>query len=293
MSSNKHITRNIITHGIMIAFSLICIIPFILLITTSFTDEDTLIQLGYAFFPKKWSIDAYAYLQLQAGLILNAYKITIVTTVIGTFVSILITALYAYPISRRDFSHRSFFTFIVFLTMLFNGGLVPTYLVYTQIFHIKNTLLALMVPRLLMSGFSVLIMKSYFSINIPDAVIESARIDGAKEIKIFTNIIIPMSVPIFAVIGIMSCTGYWNEWNNGLIYVTDSRLYTIQNLLNRIMRDISFVLSNNDMNTQTSRIPQSGVRMAIAVVGAVPLLLVFPFFQKYFIKGINIGAVKG
>lgn len=284
----------IITHVSMTLFSLACLLPFLLMITASLTEEITLIQNGYRFLPKQWSLSSYRYLSHQFNMISHAYLITVLTTIVGTSVNLMITSLMAYPLSRRDFKYRNHVTFFVFFTMLFNGGLVPTYIMYTQIFSIKNTIWGIIVPRLLMSAFYVLIVRTYFMTSIPEAVIESARMDGATEFGVFFRIVMPMSLPILATVGILVCVNYWNEWYNGLIYITDSKLYSLQNLLNRLIRDIQFILTADIRADETLKnIPQTGVRMAIAVIGTLPILVAYPFFQKYFIKGIAIGAVKG
>lgn len=283
---------------IILAFvSLSYILPFLLLIISSLTDNSTLQLYGYSFFPKKFSLSAYDYLWTQRAMVLQSYGISIFNTAVGTSVSLILTALLAYPLSRKDFPLHQGLTFIVFFTLLFNGGLVPTYMIYVQIFHIKNTLLAYLFPSLLMNGFNVLLMRTFFATNIPMAVIESAKIDGAGEIRTFTSIVLPLSLPILATIGLLVGVGYWNDWYNGLIYITDVRLYSIQNLLNMILQDIQALATNAALagraGTNISQIPTVSVRMAIAVIGTIPILVIYPFFQKYFEKGITIGAVKG
>jgi putative aldouronate transport system permease protein len=181
--------------------------------------------------------------------------------------------------------------------MLFNGGLVPSYLLYTNYFDFKNTLLALIIPGLLMNGFFIILMRTFFATSIPTAIIESAYIDGAKEWKIFYRIVLPLSTPVLATVGLFYVILYWNDWFNGLIYLTDSKYYSLQNLLNRILLDIQYLQSSTQAGSQTSdlaaRIPLASMRMAMAVIGVIPLLIAYPFFQKYFAKGLTVGAVKG
>ena len=180
--------------------------------------------------------------------------------------------------------------------MLFNGGLVPTYIMYTRYLHIKNTLWALLIPSLLVSAFYVIMMRTYFNTNIPEAVIEAARIDGAGEWRILFPIVLPMRLPMIATMALLIGLGYWNDWKNGLYYLTDSRLYSIQNMLNQMLKDIQFLKSGADASAAADiaqDMPSVGIKMAIAVVGALPVMIVYPFFQKYFVKGITIGAVKG
>jgi putative aldouronate transport system permease protein len=269
----------------------------LLLIISSFTDEATILQNGYSFFPKKTGLAAYAYLFSQQGFIFNSLRISFFITVLGTASSLLITSLLAYPLSRRDFPLRVPLSFVVFFTLLFNGGLVPTYLTYTQIFHIKNTIFGLMIPNLLMNGFNVILVRTYFATNIPESILESANLDGAGEWLIFFRIVLPLSLPILATVGLMSGLAYWNDWYNGLIYITKSELFSLQNILNRMLQDVQFLQSNSSMSsnlaTELSKIPTTTVRMAIATVGALPILIIYPFFQRYFVKGIVIGAVKG
>lgn len=284
------------SHIVLLIITLSCIVPFVLLIMSSITDEQSIVRYGYSFFPKEFSLEAYRYLGLKSSEILRAYGITVFITLVGTTASLSITSMLAYPLSRKDMPGRNLLTFAVFFTLLFNGGLVPTYLIYTQIFDLKNTIWALIVPGLLMNGFNVLLMRTFFMTSIPVPVLESANIDGAGEIRTFISIVLPLSLPIMATIGLFQTIAYWNDWFNGLVYITDSKLFSIQNILNRILADIQFLASGAlDSNTSqaTQALPSTTVRMAIAVIGVLPILLVYPFFQKYFVKGITIGAVKG
>lgn len=281
---------------IMMAVAIACLIPFSLLIISSISSEASIIQNGYTFFPEEFSMKAYGYLGEHWSELGRAYGITVFITVVGTAASLAITSMLAYPISRSDLPLKNMFAFIVFFTLLFNGGLVPTYLIYTQIFHLKNTIWALLIPGLLMNGFNVLLMRTFFMTSIPPALLEAASIDGAGEIKIFYRIVLPLSLPIMATIGLFQAILYWNDWFNGLTYLTDPQLFSIQTILNRMMTDIQFLTSNSNLSAaaseQIAEIPSTSVRMAIAVIGVLPILLAYPFFQKYFIKGITIGAVK-
>jgi len=283
-------------HAAMILGALACLFPLALLTVSSFTDEQTIIRNGYSFIPEQWSFAAYDYLWNKSSDIARAYGITLFITVIGTIGGVLICALLAYPLSVRQFRARNIFSFLVFFTLLFNGGLVPTYLVYTQLFGMKNTLLALIVPGLLMNGFNILLMRSYFLTSIPAPVLESATIDGAGQLRTFWSIVLPLSLPILATVGLFQVVLYWNDWFNGMVYVTDSKLFSLQNMLNRILTDIQFLSSNQigaRVGQSVAKMPSETVRMAIAVIGVVPLLIAYPFFQKYFVKGLIIGAVKG
>lgn len=292
MSSKADRTVQIVAYAVLLFVTVVSVIPFVLLIASSFTSEAALVKYGYSFFPKEFSLEAYRYLLQNSGEILRAYGITVLVTVVGTAVSLLITSMLGYGLSRREVPFRGFLTFVVFFTMLFNGGLVPTYLVYTQVFNLKNTLWALIVPGLLMNGFNVLLMRTFFMNSVPEAVIESARIDGAGEFRIFFGIVLPLSLPIIATISLLQVIIYWNDWFNGLVYITDSRLFSIQNLLNRMMSDIQFLSSHNLHTGQFAQVPSTAARMAIAVIAVIPIIAAYPFFQKYLVKGLALGAVK-
>ncbi|MEC0308905.1 carbohydrate ABC transporter permease [Paenibacillus lautus] len=284
-------------HVILGLFAAACLIPFALLIVSSLSSEASIIQNGYSFFPTELSLDAYHYLWTHVGELGRAYGITVLITVIGTAVSLAISSMLAYPLSRHDMPLKNFWTFFVFFTMLFNGGLVPTYMVYTQLFDIKNTLFGLLIPGLLMNGFNVLLVRTFFMTSIPSALLEAASIDGASEIKTFYRIVLPLSLPIMATIGLFQAIAYWNDWFNGLIYLTDTRLFGIQTILNKMMTDIQFLTSNSNLASTGAgqaimELPSTTVRMAIAAIGVLPILIAYPFFQKYFVKGITIGAVK-
>jgi len=270
----------------------------ILMLTSSFTDNDVLIAEGYSYFPSKWSAYAYEYIFSTGNSVMRAYLVSIILTMVGTSLALAITTLLAYALSKKDLPGKGILTFLVVFSMLFNGGLVPTYIVYTKIFHLNNTFWALLIPGLLMNGFNVMLMKSYFCSSIPDEILDAAYIDGANEVKTFWKIVIPLSKPILATIALFAGIAYWNDWMNGYIYVTKrTELYSVQNLLNRMMQNIQF-LSQSSSNVQNanvglSSIPLASVRMAMATVGILPIIIVYPFVQKYFVKGITLGGVKG
>lgn len=290
----KNKTGQIVLNVIFILLVIITVAPLLLLISSSFTDEATLLQKGYNFFPGKFSLGAYQYLFSSGEKIFRACGITVFVTFIGTMLSLCLTMSLAYPLSRKELPYRTFFSFYVFFTMLFNGGLVPTYMMWTQTFGIKNTIWALIVPRLLLSAFHVIMMRSYFQNSIPDSLIEAARIDGGGEFKILLRIILPLSKPMIATIALLVGLNYWNDWMNSLYFVTDEPLFSIQAMLNTIMTNIQF-LANSPAGTGGvgAALPTAGVRMAIAIIGVVPILCIYPFFQKFFVKGIVVGGVKG
>lgn len=284
-------------HIVMAILSLCCIFPFLLLIMSSITDEQELIRNGYTLFPKALSLNAYQYMFKSSNKIISAYGITILSTVVGTVCGLSMTILMAYPLSRRDLPGRNGLAFYVFFTMLFSGGLVPTYIMYTRYIKVSNTIWALIIPSLMVNAFYVIMMRTYFSTNIPEAVIEAARIDGAGEFRILLTIVLPMSIPMVATMTLLIGLSYWNDWKNGLYYLQQNKsLYSIQVLLNDMLRDVQALKSGMDAAAAaeiTANMPSTGIKMAIAVVGVLPVLVVYPFFQKYFVKGITIGAVKG
>lgn len=294
-SKNERIFQFIINFCLIIMIILV-IIPIWLLIAGSVTDDSSLVSNGYSLIPKVFSLSAYEYLFFKSKDILHALGISFFITGFGTAVSLVITPLLAYPLSRRDFIARNTISFFVFFTMLFNGGIVPSYIMWTQFFHIKNTVWALIIPNLLMNGFSVIMMKNYFAQNIPVELIEAGKIDGAGEFYIFHKVVLPLSLPIMATIGLLVGIGFWNDWTNGLYYVNDSNFFSLQNLLNRILTNVQFLASSTQISQSggaNMKLPAVSIRMAIAVVGVVPIMTLYPFFQKYFVKGITIGAVKG
>ena len=283
----------IFVHFIMILMVVVCLYPFAIMFMSSFASEASIIKYGYNLIPKEFGMDAYDYLLKRPMLIIRSYSITLVTTAIGTVVGLLMSIFLAYGLSIRNLPGRSALAFYVFFTMLFSGGLVPTYIMWSQWFHIKNTLWALIVPRMMVNAFQVIVMRSYFQANIPDELKEAARIDGASEFRILFQIVLPVAKPIIATIGLMIALGYWNDWMNGLYYVTDSKLFSIQQLLNRILSDAQYLSQNTDNVEVSTTIPTNSLKMALAAVGSLPLMVLLPFFQKYYVKGLTIGALKG
>ncbi len=276
--------------------TILTVLPFILIFMASITDESWLAQNGYSFFPKKFSLNAYRYLLNQYHTIGRSYLVSICITAVGTVINLVLTTMFAYPLSRKDFRYRNVLSFILFFTMLFNGGIVPSYLVWTRAMHIKDTYFALLCPNLLMGAFNVLLVRNYYTTNVPTAVVESALLDGATEMQIFRKIMLPLSVPVNVTVGLFAGLAYWNDWTNALYYVDDPKYYGIQNMLMRIMQNITFLSSGQAskvVDTSAITIPSVGIRMALAVVGIIPILIAYPFLQKHLIKGVVVGAVKG
>ena len=293
MRSGEQIRWRLAAHIILSIMSLLALLPFILLIISSFTDESAALANGYSYFPVKWSTLAYDYILKEASVLGRAYGMTLFVTAAGTSINLLISSLLAYMLSKRGLPGGKVLNFAVIFTMLFNGGLVPTYLVYTGTLQIKNTIFALIVPNLLLSAFMIMLLRNYFEHSIPESLYESAYIDGAGEFYTFFKIVVPLSKPILATVGLLVAIAYWNDWQNGLYYLSDTRLYTIQNILNDINRNIQFLAANSVTGVNIAELPTTTVRMSIAVVGILPILILYPFFQRYFVKGITMGAVKG
>jgi putative aldouronate transport system permease protein len=275
-------------HLVFAIFSAFCLVPFLLIVSASFTDENAIIREGYKFIPSAFSLDSYRFLYVKSSDILNAYGISVFITAVGTIASLLLMTLLAYPLSKRDLPMRNFFSFFVFFTMLFSGGLVPTYLIYANVLDIDNTLL-------LLSAFYVILLRTFFTVSIPEEILESAHMDGAGELRIFAQMVLPLSLPVLATVGLFQVINYWNDWYNGLIYISDTKLYSVQVMLNTILLNIQYLLANADFagRLEDDIIPAQGVRLAIAVIGVLPILIAYPFFQKFFVKGLTVGAIKG
>ncbi len=272
---------------------LLFLLPILLIIIVSLTSDTAIIRYGYSFWPKEFSLEAYNYLWSDRIRIGRAFLLTIAVTAVGTLLSLLLMSLLSYVLSRKEYILKNVLGFYVFFAILFNGGLVPTYMMYTQYFHIKNTYAAYLIPNLLVSGFFVMMMRTYFSSSIPDEIIESARVDGAGEIRIFARIAAPMAKPIFATVGLMQAINYSGDWYNGLQYITNDKLFTLQNLLNRILQNVQALRSETVIGDAMASMPLESARMAMAVIGILPIIVAYPFFQQYFVKGITVGSVKG
>lgn len=282
---------------ILMLYSLLALFPLVLLFVASFSSEKSIVQNGYTLIPDSWSLEAYKYLFTARSQILHAYGVTILVTAVGTTLGLFFTILLAYVLSRKDMPGRNALNFFVFFAMIFNGGLVPTYLMWTEVFHIKNTLWAQILPGLLVNGFYVFVARTYISRSIPSELIEAGKIDGASESRIFFRIIMPLCKPIMVTVGLFIGIEYWNNWTNGLYYISDSKYYTVQNVLTTMMNNLQFLSQNSNVAARFSgaaaRAPSTTVRMAIAVVGLLPILIIYPFVQRHFTKGIVLGAVKG
>jgi putative aldouronate transport system permease protein len=279
----------LVVHFFLLLFSIMALVPFVMLLSASFSSEVSFGKYGYTLFPQDFSLEAYEYLFNDFGQIINSYFITIVVTFIGSSMGLLIMSLLAYSISRKDFKFRKPLSFYVFFTMLFNGGLVPWYILITQYLHMKNTIFALILPYLVVPWF-VLLLRTYFA-GLPTELFEAAKIDGASEWRVFFQIAIPLSTPALATIGLFSMLQYWNDWWLALLFIDDRKLFPLQYLLYTIQSNIDAISQNPEMNMGII-IPTQGVRMAMAVLAIGPIIFAFLFVQKYFVRGITLGGIK-
>lgn len=275
--------------GTMIAA---CVIPFTLLLAGSITDEIAITSQGYSLIPAKIGMEAYQYIVNHLATFSKAAVISVGVTVIGTITHTVLAAALAYPLSKKDLPGRGVFSFLVIVTILLNGGLVPTYLVYTQVLGIKNTFWALLIPTLLLNGYSVILMRNFYMGSVPEGMLEAARIDGASEWRIFIKMVLPVSKPMLTTVALMAGMAYWNDWNNGLYYITDADKMGLQNVLNSIIKNAQFLSANVGSVNSNTVIPVESLRMAVAIFAVVPMVLAYIFLQKYFIAGMTMGAVK-
>ena len=286
---------NFILNIIFALISAACIIPFIFVLIISFTSEDYIKTNGYSFLPKEWSFEAYEYIFSSSASIINSYGITIFVTVTGTVLGVLVMAMFAYAISRRSFAYRGFFTKLIFIPMLFSGGMVSSYLVITKFLGLKNSLLALILP-ICVSSFNIIILRTFFKTSVPEAILESAKIDGASEWRTFLKIVLPISIPGIATISLFAL-GYWNDWFNAMLYIDEGALMPLQYILIRIEKSVEFLATNasalgSNTTSIAATLPKETSKMAIVVISTLPIIITYPFFQRYFVSGLTIGAVK-
>lgn len=290
----KNKIAQIIINIVLVAACFLIIYPLLLVIGVSLTDEKTLLYSGYQVIPSNFSLEAYKYVFKNPTTIIDAYKVTFAFSVIGTALSVLLMAMLAYPLTKKELKGRNFVSFLLFFTMLFSGGLVPSYILITRYLHLGDTIWVYILPSMI-SVWYTFMMRTFFN-DLPKEIFESALVDGAGEFRIFFRMVIPLSKPVIAAVALFIFLGKWNDWFTSLLYINDPKLVSLQYLLQKIMNDIKLLSENSgNMSIQkdTSSIPTESVRMAMAIVVAGPALLVFPFFQKYFVKGLTIGSVKG
>jgi putative aldouronate transport system permease protein len=275
-------------------FAASCLLPFIMMTAASFEDERTLVTLGYSVFPRKFSLDAYRAIFQQGGEILGSYVVTILLTVIGTSVGLFFTALTGYVLQRPDFAHRNWVSLFLYFTTLFSGGLVAFYLLITRYLHLKNSYLAILLPSIL-SAWNIIMMKNFIRGSIPHTISEAAEIDGASPFKTFVQIILPMSKPALATIGLFIALGYWNEWYNSMLFLDTSVKYRpLQLVLYNLINKANYLKNSlAGKNITVQELPLETVKMATAVLATAPIVAAYPMVQKYFVKGITVGSVKG
>ncbi|MCX2455872.1 carbohydrate ABC transporter permease [Lacticaseibacillus nasuensis] len=276
-------------------FALSCILPFVFIIILSLTKETDITQFGYQFWPKHWSLGSYRYLGNMGGQIFKSLAVTIFVTVVGTVINTTFVSTYAYAISRPNFKFARFFTIFALISLLFTPGMVPTYLVVTKMLGLQDNVWSLILP-MSFSVWNVLIMRTFYMTSVPEAIVESARMDGASEFRTFRSIVVPLAVPGIATISLFTTLSYWNDWFNALLYMSSSTWIPLQYLLVKIQNDISVLAQQAAQGGATqiaNQIPQEGMRFAVVVVATLPIAITYPFFQKYFVKGMTIGGVKG
>lgn len=294
MNQNKLTVSKVLIHLIFIFLTVCCILPLLIVLGISLTDEKTLILEGYHLFPRNFSWDAYKYVFTGGASVMRAYWVTIVTTVVGTFIHLLTTAMLAYALTRKEVTARNFISFLVFFPVLFSGGMVPSYILMVRYLHLKNTWTALICAGLV-GPMNVIIMKNYFR-TVPESLIESARIDGSNEYRTLFQIVLPLCTPVLATVGLFTAIGYWNNWMQCSLYIEKSDLFTLQYLLQSLMRNIKSIMANMDkvkgLEQAAKMLPSEGARMATCILSIGPIILLYPLIQKYFEKGLTIGAVK-
>lgn len=293
MQSKRTVT---LIHILFILFSLLFVVPFLLVIAISLSNEQDIISDGYRLIPQTFDLTAYRVVFENSAQMANSYLVTTFQAGFGTLASVFIMSLCAYPLSRATFRWRGPITFFIFFTMLFGGGLIPAYILNTQYLGLGNTVWIYILPSLA-NAFHIIIFRTFFQ-GLPTSIIESAKMDGAGEFRIYWQMILPISKPVIATLALLNVLGKWNEWFTALIYIRDTDLYTLQYLLQRILQKVEFIRQIADempagVDPETFKLPTETVRFAMAVIAAGPLLVVFPFFQKYFAKGLTIGSVKG
>jgi multiple sugar transport system permease protein/putative aldouronate transport system permease protein len=278
-----------------VLFGIFCLIPLWVALVSSFSNENTLVREGYRLWIKNFDLTSYRLIFTGTNDVMNAYLVTIATTAGGVALTLLLTSSLAYPLSVPGLKYRNRIAFFAYFTMLFNGGLVPNYILTTRFLHMRNSIWVLIIPGAL-NAYNMFLMRNYFA-SIPQSLAESAKIDGATDIRIYRSIILPLAKPILATIGLFAAMGYWNEWYKVLLYIDNRKLFTLQFLIMRLQQQVDFLSSSLNPAARSSMgsvaVPTIGIRLATAMISIGPIILLYPFLQKYFIKGIMVGSVKG
>lgn len=288
--SLEEIIFNIVALTVTTLFALACLLPIWLTVSGSFTSERAIYQ-GLRLIPAELSLEAYKLILKTPGDMINAYKVTIIIVAVGTALGLILTSMTAYVLYRKDFKYRNGFAFFYFFTTLFSGGLVPSYIL-TCTLGLRNTYTVLIISGVF-SVFNMIVMRTYFTGNIPQALVESAKIDGADDFRIYASIIMPSAGPILATIGLLLALAYWNNWNTAMLYIDEKSLYPLQYYLYRIFQSVQMSIIMREAGIATQQLPQEGYKLAMTVFTMGPVILFYPFVQKYFVAGVTIGAVKG
>lgn len=287
---------NIFFHIIFLLVAVCCLTPLVFVVIISLSEERSVMLRGYSFVPDEWSAEAYRFVFQSSGQVMDSLRISAFVTLFGVAVGMCLTCTYAYVLSRRQFKFRGIFTKILVATMFFNGGLVSTYLVVANFLHLKNNILALVLP-IAITPFNIIVMRTFFTVSVPEALVESARMDGASQFQTFLRIVLPISKPGLATIALFLTLEYWNDWKNALLYIDTKELYPLQYLLMKIERNIEFIAQNGGrgnmgLDSALSRLPSETAKMAVVVIATVPIACAYPFFQRFFVAGLTIGSVK-
>lgn len=288
----EQVLFNTISYSFVLVFTLICVIPFLLVISGSFTDEGSIHTDGYRFIPKQFSLNAYKVAFAMPENIIRAYGVTGAVTAVGTLAGLFIICMTAYALQRPQFKYRNAFALYFYFTTLFSGGLVPWYILMVKYLHLKNNYLALLFPAML-TVFDIIIMRSFMK-SIPEALAESAKIDGAGEFRIFAQIFLPLSKPALATVGLFIALRYWNDWYASMLFISNKKMYSLQFYLYSMLTQMEFAANDaKSAGIVMEQYPAESFKLAMTIVATGPIILLYPFVQKYFIQGMTVGAVKG
>ena len=288
---------NVLFNALLVALCIACVVPMLLVVAISISSEESLRQFGYQLIPRGFSLEGFAYLFQQRAIIFPALGVSVLITAAGTSMGVVLNSLMGYVLSRREYKLQKFYVWFVFIPMIFNGGLVASFFVIANLLQLRNTLAVLIIP-LAVSSFNVILCKTFFRSTIPDSLLESAKLDGANQLMIFFRIVFPLSLPVLATIGLFMSFAYWNDWFTAMLYIDNPSLFSLQAFLNRLLVDINFLAQNAALLGMShaellASMPRESARMAIVVLAVAPIACAYPFFQRYFVTGLTIGAVKG
>lgn len=290
-TTNEKVVRCIF-YVLITLFALICLFPFALMVTSSFMNEKEILEEGFKLFPKKWSLSAYELLFKSPKKIVNAYKITIITAIIGTSMGLFLMSMAGYVLCRQDFKYRNKASFFIYFTTLFSGGLIPSYILMVKVLGLKDSMWAMILP-MIMSPWSIFLMRNFMK-EIPQTLYEAATIDGADDFRIYWQIFIPLAKPALATVGLFLVLAYWNQWYNAMLYIQTPEKFPLQYFLQKIINQANVqMLIEQGITINTADLPSESIKMATAVIATGPIILAYPLVQKYFVRGLTVGAVKG